>query len=71
MFRWVRVYLIVRYSFEYLGHHRDNRNGLAIVHITRTSIPCLNKEVTLAHFQSFGNMPVVKEQLKILQIEIK
>ena len=32
-------------------------------------LPCLNKGVTLAHFLSSGNMPVVKEQLKILQIE--
>ena len=34
-------------------------------------LPCLNKGVTLAHFQSPGNMPVVKEQLKILQIEMQ
>ena len=34
-------------------------------------LPCLNKGVTLAHFQSSGNMPVVKEQLKILQIEMQ
>ena len=33
--------------------------------------PCLNKGVTLAHFQSSGNTPVVKEQLKILQIEMQ
>ena len=32
-------------------------------------LPCLNKGVTLSHFQSSGNMPVVKEQLKILQKE--
>ena len=33
--------------------------------------PCLNKGVTLAHFQSSGNMSVVKEQLKILKIEMQ
>ena len=34
-------------------------------------LPCLNKGVPLAHFQSSRNMPVVKEQLKILQIEMQ
>ena len=34
-------------------------------------LPCLSKGVTLAHFQSSGNMPVLKEQLKILQIEMQ
>ena len=34
-------------------------------------LPCLNKGVTLEHFQSSGNIPVVKEQLKTLQIEMQ
>ena len=34
-------------------------------------LPCLNKGVTLAHFQSSGNTPAVKEQLKILPIEMQ
>ena len=34
-------------------------------------LPRLNKGVSLAHFQSSANYSVVKEQLKIFQIEIK
>ena len=39
--------------------------------IISLEVPYLNKGVTLAHFQSSGNIPVVKEQLKILQIEMQ
>ena len=62
MFRHVHIYI---WSYVILSNTlatRDTPDGTLIVHITRTSL-ILNKGVTLGHFQSSGNMPVVKEKI--------
>ena len=57
--------MIVRYSYEYFSHLRENGyagGGSCSYHLNKG----LNKGVTFAHFPLFGKTPVVKEQLKIL-----
>ena len=53
-------------SFKYFANYGHNWNWTTIVYIS--SFPCLNGGVTLADFQSSGNIPLAKELLNVIEI---